>query len=85
MVSLLTQLQSLNLTDCPFITDAGPAHVSTLSQLQSLRLSDCRLISDAGLAHVSTLTLLRSPARGVLSSGTETTKRSTRPSYISQR
>ena len=44
-----SQLQSLNIRDCYYITDEGiRALASWLHQLQSLDISGCRKITDEG-------------------------------------
>ncbi len=55
----LTALQSLNLSWCRQITDAGLAHLKGLTALQSLDLGGCG-ITDAGLAHLKGLTGVQS-------------------------
>ena len=54
------RLNSLNLSKCPNITNAGLKHIATLQNLTSLNLVGCRLITDAGLTHIATLKNLTS-------------------------
>ena len=57
----LTGLQSLNLSFCKQVTDAGLDHLRGLTTVpQSLELSFCKQVTDAGLAHLHGLTALQS-------------------------
>jgi len=56
----LQQLESLTLSGCQQIGDAGLNCLRSLSNLQSLSLWGCPGVTDAGLQHLQSLTKLRS-------------------------
>ena len=56
----LPGLQSLDLTWCECISDAGLAHLGRLATLQELNLSWCGRVTDAGLRHLANLGSLKS-------------------------
>ena len=58
--SLTPNLQDLNLTKCPGITDHGLEHLASLKELRNLSLEGCDQITDDGLKHLASLTELRS-------------------------
>src|SRR5581483_3019784 len=55
----LTALQSLDLSSCVQLTDAGLAHLRGLTALRSFYLRWCDWLTDAGLAHLKSLTALQ--------------------------
>jgi len=55
----LTALQTLDLSGCERVTDAGVAHLKGLTALQTLELNFTE-VTDAGLAHLKGLTALQS-------------------------
>ena len=57
--SLTPNLQDLNLTKCPDITDDGLEHLASLKELRNLSLEGCYRITDDGLKHLSPLKELR--------------------------
>jgi tRNA U38,U39,U40 pseudouridine synthase TruA len=60
LLAYCPQLQSLNLSGCSKITDAGVTALSQCAQLQSLNLTNCDKITDAGVTALSHFTQLQS-------------------------
>ncbi len=52
LLSKMTKMEILNLSDCDKITDEGLAHLKPFTQLRDLNLSRMKLITDEGLAHL---------------------------------
>ena len=59
VLSVLTQLQELNLSWCQGFTDKGLLTLSALTQLRHLDLSGCRYLTDQGVRSLSGLVQLR--------------------------
>ena len=52
----LTQLRTIDLTDCPNFTDAGLANlISSAPRIRALTLAKCVQLTDEGLKHVAQL------------------------------
>jgi hypothetical protein len=54
------QLQSLDLSDCEGVTDAGVSELAACKHLQSLNLRLCRKVSDSGLKELARCPRLQS-------------------------
>jgi hypothetical protein len=55
LVQHCKQLQSLDLTCCVKITDAGLQSIAGMQQLRALDIGGCKLVTDAGLLHLTRL------------------------------
>lgn len=51
----LTQLQSLDLSSCPKITDVGLSYIRGLTQLRSLNTQNCNRVTEIGRAYFPNL------------------------------
>jgi hypothetical protein len=54
------KIDSLDLSGCIKITNAGLDHLTKMTKMQSLNLNYCGQITDAGLGHLSNMTAMQS-------------------------